>query len=684
MIKIGTAAALVCVAALASVPAVGAVISVKGRVDSTKPGLLRLKTRTVLGSDKTIILRFDPMKVDAAGLLKPGDEEWMVDYDATTKAITRVAKPQSMPMLVEVVESRPRARGEDAATWVLLIGIEDYENLDDLDYAIEDVQALEQVYLTHGGVDPSRILAITDGSGNRPTSDLLRRQIQAFLSQANDGDRVVVFFSGHGLVDKTSNRGYLAASDCDPDGAESIARTSVAIDDLMGWMARCRASQKVLMLDACHSGAFTGRQLIPLIHEAKGVVTLASCRDDQVSLEDADAHQGLFTTWLIEALSGGADANLDGAIAFDELYGWMNRATEGQSKQNPVRFIPTNVEQPVVLTLHGEAGEIARAERLATEGKYKDAFYALQELSGCKDPAVEYRRRDLMERFSARSEDFFREECAKLLAGVKAADLANAWGLARTIQARLMLAASFLGAGDRKGFRLQLEEARKLEARTLPAGADYLPLRVESAIALAEAMKLEEQHLGTGEDGGPIRKAVEEQLSGILPRIWSVPDATGRHNLMARMAGAARRLNSKTVFDLYTKKLRSYVNDVEWQRVLSLALADGGDAPGAFQVMLKHEELGARFPGAISDRAMVGAAVARSASTAGEMKSFDAAMKVTTKLLDRDKSTRYTNMQPALAELAVAFARAGNVSNAEQWMACLQKVAVYFRCDWSL
>lgn len=671
---------LVALWALAPPGARADVISRAGRVESiSPPNLFSLKSRNALGLDATIVLRYDAARF---GDRIVAGREVLVDYEEATRTISAASDPAEaepararMRRIDSPGDAPPETRkGEAGETWALLIGIENYERLDVLKYPSEDVDTLEKVYRTHGGVDPSRILKITDGSGNRPTASALPSQIRAFLRRPRKGDRLVVFFSGHGLLDEATGAGYLAASDCDPSRGETIARTAVAIDDLLAWMGQSGASQKILMLDACHSGAFDGRKLRKTLGDAQGVVTLASCGNDQGSIEDDATRHGMFTNWLVEALSGAADADLDGRITSLELAHWLDKASSGQTKQNPTHNHPPNIGQPVALTLHGVARTLTEAERLGIDGRYADAMIRLQDMPPCDDLAMEFRRRELLERFSKGSYSLFLERGEAEVAGLSDEALANPFHRARAIAANLMLAKSRLKSGDHEEARLKGFRARVEKARALVQGVSYQPLRVDALLALAETMQLEEEYAKAPKD----RVAAQAAVDGLLLNAYhDVVRAPGQDWItqVAKVAGAARRMNRKEVYKQCTDWVvnvdaygRSY-DTIQRSRVLGLAQAEGGDVAGAIQAMMTHDEaLGGN--GRTWDQAAFQATVARAAVDTGEMTNFRVARERAEASIRADAPS-YANTAPAVLGLATAFARAGEIETAETWLARL-------------
>jgi uncharacterized caspase-like protein len=121
--------------------------------------------------------------------------------------------------------------------------------------------------------------------------------------------------------------------------------------------------------------------------DAEGIVTLASCRADETSIEAPWRKQGLFTYWLVQGLAGAADreveGNRNGVITVDELYDFVydRVRTEALKKkrhrQTPFRlaaisgrielaYVPVQQSQQPAPQRPSAAGTPARQPREAT------------------------------------------------------------------------------------------------------------------------------------------------------------------------------------------------------------------------------------------------------------------------------------------------------------------------------
>ena len=137
--------------------------------------------------------------------------------------------------------------------WALLIGINRYEHMAHLRFCANDMVVLRDALQRHSGYEPQRIHLLSDADerGRAPTRGNILIALKSFLKQAKPDDTVLVAFSGHGATLK--GRSYLMPIDGDPS-PDMVEHTGVPLRLIHTFLDRCPAHQKVLILDACHSG----------------------------------------------------------------------------------------------------------------------------------------------------------------------------------------------------------------------------------------------------------------------------------------------------------------------------------------------------------------------------------------------------------------------------------------------
>ncbi len=238
----------------------------------------------------------------------------------------------------------PKAIG---TKWAILIGVNRYhESLGPLKYAVNDCRRVGEV-LTHGddGFSADHVLLVTDDQpeNRRPTYANIHSWLACWLSQPKEDDTIFVYFSGHGR--EMGGKCYLAPGDAT---LQTMHVTGIPVAHVQDILARCKAKQKILVLDACHSGAgkdvaAMSGSMMDQIAAGKGIYTITSCDADELSHEWDDKKQGVFSYYLAEALSGACPADTQGRITAELLYEWVydrvrSWAAMKRCTQTPKRF----------------------------------------------------------------------------------------------------------------------------------------------------------------------------------------------------------------------------------------------------------------------------------------------------------------------------------------------------------
>jgi len=262
----------------------------------------------------------------------------------------------------------------------ILLGVNRYDDLDDLRSPYEDVRALERV-LKHNG-HYTRVEALLD-----PTRHEAMEVLEAALSEGRPKDLLLVSFSGHGVKDKRG-RLHLALRDT---RRKRVETTALSAEVLKRLLEDSRMESKVLLLDCCHGGAFAdgfatrsaGGQPEPLdlerqLSDGAGTYVIAASGALELAREGdnaSGARPSPFSEAVVRGLAGAAsDANGDGWIDAVDLYQYAHREVDHVDGQR-VTVSSLGVRGSLVLARHtGSAtaadlpGDSGRSDRDGAEG----------------------------------------------------------------------------------------------------------------------------------------------------------------------------------------------------------------------------------------------------------------------------------------------------------------------------
>ncbi|MBL6929762.1 MAG: caspase family protein [Rhodospirillales bacterium] len=239
---------------------------------------------------------------------------------------------------VVVPVSRPLAGEFDVA---VVIGNRSYQGdrIPEVAFAHRDAEAFKTYLVDVLDYDPENIVDLRDATQAQMEAALgnVRSHQGTLWSYLEPGESTVtVFYSGHGVPGLKDKRGYLLPVDADPNAPEI---NGYPVDVLYDNLRKLKARAVRVYLDACFSGESSGGQLLDaasgvvikakLPQVSKGMVALSAAAADQVASWDKKARHGLFTTHLLDALYGKADAgkfgNGDGMVSLDEVGKYLKR-----------------------------------------------------------------------------------------------------------------------------------------------------------------------------------------------------------------------------------------------------------------------------------------------------------------------------------------------------------------------
>jgi len=227
----------------------------------------------------------------------------------------------------------------------LCIGIDEY-SVGNLQGCAMDANRMADILARHHDGSPNfqcrRLTAPAGSALTEITRASLRQAIDEFFQVR--ADTALLHFSGHGTINNLD--GYLVTQDA------RKYDEGVAMGDVLKWANDSNTNEVVIFLDCCFSGNLGA---VPAIDNSKallreGLSILTASRSDQSSVEDGGG--GLFTSLVVDALSGGA-ADVLGAVTAPSIYAYVEAAL-GVWDQRPLfkshvaQLVPLRHCQPPV------------------------------------------------------------------------------------------------------------------------------------------------------------------------------------------------------------------------------------------------------------------------------------------------------------------------------------------------
>lgn len=201
----------------------------------------------------------------------------------------------------------------------LLVGIDHYEDFNDLGGCVNDVTAIEALLRRNDDDSPNFDCVTRTTITGGVTRDRLLTDLDALLG--GGADVAILYFAGHG--DGSGADVALVTE----DGTNQTP--GIAFSELLTKVATSPVREIIIILDCCFAGAAGGVPQLGTSATAlrEGVSILAASRGDQTAGE-IPGGQGLFSAYLVGALDGGA-ADVVGKVTIAGLYSYLDESFDG-------------------------------------------------------------------------------------------------------------------------------------------------------------------------------------------------------------------------------------------------------------------------------------------------------------------------------------------------------------------
>jgi hypothetical protein len=238
--------------------------------------------------------------------------------------------------------------------FVLAVGVARYKQTppDHLKYAARDAEDVATFFLNQKGrlYRDVSAQALTDTEATR---EAVTYAILGLFDQVNAGDVVMIFFSGHGVVERDVY--YYLAHDANPQTQANLRLTAIDENDLLDCFKNLfdRQAKVYAFFDTCYAGALGAgskaeqltdmeRFATKLGSEDNGVVVFTSCTGQERSNERDEWQNGAFTEALLEALNGKAARQGERDILLSDIERYLKARVPELTKgaQTPKIYIP--------------------------------------------------------------------------------------------------------------------------------------------------------------------------------------------------------------------------------------------------------------------------------------------------------------------------------------------------------
>ena len=200
----------------------------------------------------------------------------------------------------------PKTKDQNEKTFALIIANENYKNVEAVPFALNDGSSFKRYCEDVLGVPQGNIVFATNATKGEMTMvvDKIRQYQKAWEDM-----KLLVYYSGHGLPDPSTNEAYLIPSDAYPSSMSTCYKLSTFYKEL----TEQNPTSVTVFLDCCFSGAkkdgkvmdtaargiiITPREETPTTN----MVVFSACSGNETAYPYNNQKHGLFTFFLLKKL----------------------------------------------------------------------------------------------------------------------------------------------------------------------------------------------------------------------------------------------------------------------------------------------------------------------------------------------------------------------------------------------
>ena len=241
-----------------------------------------------------------------------------------------------------------------SSTYAVVVGISDYQDpgIPDLRFADKDAEAFANYLRSDAGgkLDGDHLKVLINSNA---TMAQFANALDWLWEVCKEGDQAIIYFSGHGDVEKKSmtQHGFLLCWDAPArvymaGGAFALPM----LQEVVSTLSIQNKAKVIVITDACRSGTLAGSSVggsqataANLAKQFSNEIKIMSCQPNEYSIEGEQwgGGRGAFSFHLIDAMYGMADNNNDKWVTLQEIGRYLEDHVTNEVA--PVSQVPMTV-----------------------------------------------------------------------------------------------------------------------------------------------------------------------------------------------------------------------------------------------------------------------------------------------------------------------------------------------------
>ncbi len=267
---------------------------------------------------------------------EPAQKDYTMSFMNKTASLPTLANatnpietPKQPRVLSDVDKNIPTTNRKLENTFVLIIANENYDFVDDVDFALNDGNTFKEYCIKTLGV-PEKQVWLYENASYGVINAGISKMVQAM--DFFDNPSAIIYYCGHGIPDEKTGDAYIIPT----DGNGKNMATCYSLNKLYTTFANTKAEKVTYFMDACFTGASKeGSMLVA----ARGVarepkketlsgksVVFSATSADETAMAYKEKQHGLFTYFLLKKLQ-----ETQGNVSYAELQEYINKNVKKES-----------------------------------------------------------------------------------------------------------------------------------------------------------------------------------------------------------------------------------------------------------------------------------------------------------------------------------------------------------------
>ncbi|MDX2282818.1 MAG: caspase family protein [Bacteroidia bacterium] len=248
-----------------------------------------------------------------------------------TEVMADLPKPQPPPPSKPVQVQPPAPPAAPAGTnYVLLIGINTYQNWNGLHNAVKDCQDLAQTLIDLYQFDREHIITLFN---EQATRENILETLESLQDRLDEQDNLLIYYAGHGYYDESSGLGYWVPVDARVNKVPDFILNSTIHD----YLRTINSRHTFLIADACYAGSLFGTYRGVIDESSRSRWALTSGDIEKV-WDGQPGQNSPFARYLIRCLRGNTKPRLPANELIDNVKTLMIQNTAQTPQGSPLKM----------------------------------------------------------------------------------------------------------------------------------------------------------------------------------------------------------------------------------------------------------------------------------------------------------------------------------------------------------